>query len=546
MSNRPAMHFATTQSGLANDLTGAVRVAYFFQSMSSPFSNNHLVNAPLGESFWNWQELTQAGQLLLLWAFSKLTSPGLAVLGVQLIGTAISLFAVHRLVTHLKASSRVADVVCLVILLSPIWQSAMSSFTSAVFFGIPILALVLASEAVNERSMIKLTASTLIAAGAFVIDGYWFYTCVISLIVFASMNIPTVIRWSNFGERKKGLLMASVVLSLLLFTFIQSIDVLIDKLNLSRGASRSLSLPIPEQIRMHGGNPLGAVVSQDESLNFLFGSLGANSNFNYIGLIVPISFLLGLFFRIGLKLFEKKLLVVAATLFLCGLQPYFSTPFGIVPSLSPLISQVLVGVTYINRLAIPAQVIFLCFSIVILSRLSSSSGKKVANENVLTIFLIIVFFLDYHHAGSRMFSKDDLRLESMRLELSNKSGNLLALPSTINGRGWLYQGYIQFPMVNGLRSMGSIAGAESAAVNGQAALAKWMGANNAKFLLVTEKSGVATLVARDNVLTGERMFEFNNEIDTELFSLVERSPMGGFDGKSFDLALYELVEKPLS
>lgn len=532
-------HFVDSPSGFSNDKTSAIQMVYWYQNMSSPWDLNKLINYPIGEGSLQWQSLTQAVQVYVLFFGSKFLSAKMVVLIIIGLGSYLTALGSYMLAKVVGLSLGYRFAAGLMTLLLPMWQVGMASHTSAVYFGLPILNLSLFMIALKSSRLISALVFTFFLGFTALLDGYWIVYTLIAISSYLAISFFMNPKLNNLKNKLHtppvGIYMtfASLfVLSAVGISFFSGRD----------SVSRPLGVTSIEILNVHGIT-IQNLVNRTTSI-YSEGEFISGYNAFYFGNVFFVASIVMFFMsKQVLTRLEVKLLIIAVFFLLMASKPEVSTLLGNTFGFSSFTRFITPGVVHNYRATSVSFMIILVIGLVVLQRFMRTAQASPPFRSILginfryfrslfVIILALMVWIDWNPLGSRFVSQDDVRLEPISFELAGQP--TVFFPETLHGRNWLQQGVLRAPMVNGNRSNASISRFKNALQAGDEELYVLMKNNGVKNLVVDYRNNVPFFVSKVDKGALRR------HPDPDLFQYVTQVHMPSYESRFVTLHLYKL------
>jgi len=188
---------------LLTDMDGAIWLARALSSMIWPWSPSTVTAVPDGESIWRWQAITQALQMVGLWALTRVFEPALSVNIFVLLGWTVTGLGGYVLARVLGAGFVGALVAGLLCQMLPSMPTMSANYTSYVYIGVPLLVLSAVIVAATDPTWahVKVLAACLVVTAFF--DPYWLFFSLAMVLVAAIANARALL--SRFLEQRLAL-----------------------------------------------------------------------------------------------------------------------------------------------------------------------------------------------------------------------------------------------------------------------------------------------------------------------------------------------------
>ena len=324
-------HMKTTMaSGVESDINGAYASALMLDRMAWPWSQNMMLSAPLGESFWTITTTSQALNHISIWLSTRVLDPFASVALFQICGWVLTGVAVYLLARHLnvgKASAVCGGLFCEML---PWIRERILAHTSYVWLGVPLIVILLALRFVgdpNRRSFLSL-ATALTAVLFFDLYWFWFSFWAVVIICFISIDqlLPSIRKWKLAHQFL--LLLSSLVCGALGVILYKYINV---QMSNSGSLIRPLAVASRQDVNEYNGSLLRFI--RPDYAHLLFpratGAIPPHDDINYGGFIILILSVFGF----GLALARRNraaLTIVLVLLFFAFLTLRTGNILGIV------------------------------------------------------------------------------------------------------------------------------------------------------------------------------------------------------------------------
>ncbi len=237
------------------DTSGTVAIAQMLQKMPYPWSTNFMQNAPLGESFWSPPMLTQSVHWLFFWLETRIMSPLLAVNIFIWIGWVLSGVAGYKLARYLKMSMFSALFVGLLIEVLPWVREKAMTHVAYVYLCIPLFTVLLTLKVLDSRSRRSAFQLAVFVCALTMFDLYWFFMCVILVLVIAIVHYKLTISYLvGLTRRTKRVVATGSLMTIFCVRWVY--DTLVSATLLETSSMRGLSVADNSFIDLYNGSLL--------------------------------------------------------------------------------------------------------------------------------------------------------------------------------------------------------------------------------------------------------------------------------------------------
>jgi hypothetical protein len=547
-------HLVENQEGSFNDKIYAVQLAYQLEKMNNLLSLNFMVNYPLGESLWNWQQVTQSFQVVVLFLFSHLFSAKVAVLVLMLIASFMSVASVRIFAQELGLNTRYVNILSILFVISPATDIAYGVHTSALFYAVPLFSYGLALKFIKSPSaniFIGLIAALALTA---IIDGYHFQFAVYGTILLLAVNLRTLNR-NLKSLRSRSFFYTLTFIGLVSYFFlIQTLS------TISKNESRPLAITAIDVMRIHSTKISDLLTPQQGTMLGDASGAGIRS-MPYLGIIMVAIMILSFFFsQNSLKNFSfRNLLILVLFTMLSSTQPSFDILDFTIPNISSLNRFLLPGVLYHSRWAqifFVLALILLFFQIQRIAEINSLSAKSIKHKSFRKkrklmlraklrgllfrkhwlALLLLLAILDWNPLPNGSLVRDVAQIKQFKEYV--KSEPFLSLPNLVQGRSWFFGLMLEAPSVNGIRDVSSLNLAVQAAQQGDRELRDFMVTRQTKFLIVILDGEFAVLSEANNA-SGPH-YEIKRALNKEYFTKLEEIKLKMYEGQTTTFGLFRV------
>jgi hypothetical protein len=425
----------------ATDINGTVFQAQMLKNMVLPWSTNHILNAPEGESFWNVFAVPQAVHWGALWSLTRFLSPVLALNYWILLGWVLSGVSAYFLARYLKISIHGSIAAGLLVEMLPWLREKVITHMAYVFLCIPIFAVLLALKFFDRPSRRSLVYMACYLGGVFFFDLYWFYFVLMTFIFLAFINVRQIINWIKFLHRRLKLLIVGMLATSAICAY-GSLTVVQNLTSSERAFGRPLVSTTNSYIDEFNGSISRFIIPWSEHLLVQFGLIQierVDADMVIYGgalifLISGTGFLLTLLRNIQIPRKIIDLYLVAGLFVFLTIPSQIQTPIGNVPTPIALVKYLVPGVRRFARSGLIVEAL-LCIIAVATLEAIVRRGKFRTRTRFMTYILLLFCIVDLSPLSLREARSAYLEYEGVRTVLSKEDSPVLYAFSPILDAG---------------------------------------------------------------------------------------------------------------
>ena len=439
----------TMTSGVESDINGAYASALMLDRMTWPWSQNMMLSAPLGESFWSITNTSQALNHISIWLFTRVLDPFASVALFQICGWVLTGVAVYLLALHLNVGKVPAVCGGLFCEMLPWIRERVLAHTSYVWLGVPLIVILLALRFVanpNRRSFLSL-ATALTAVLFFDLYWFWFSFWAVVLIFFMSIKelMPSVRKWKLAYQFLLLLSpLACGALGVILYKYINV------QMSNSGSLMRPLAVASRQDVNEYNGSLFRFI--RPDYAHLLFpratGAIPPHDDINYGGFIVAVLAIFGLSLAL-VRRHRAALTIVILSIFFALLTLRTGNILGIVE----IFRYLMPGVRRFSRAGMVVEGL-LC---VMASYCMGFVFNKIAIRRSMSFLFLVVLmcavFIDLNPPSRRYVNHDVSSWSSINSVLSTFNHPVIVELPPQNDGGYFALHYLDAPQVRTLNDL---------------------------------------------------------------------------------------------
>jgi hypothetical protein len=517
------------------DVGASVVAARMYKSAAWPWSHQNVTAAPLGESPWRWQELSQLNSRTLLWVLSKIFDACAAVNVYMTIGWILTGLSVYLLSRSLGVRPLLGALSGLLTEVHPWWRSRLENHPNYLHYW-PLVFLI--GALIHHRKNQTRQSRLIVAVALFVSLLFDPYIAWFSVFIVVIYHVTVLLTESGLHSRRSALWSIAALLSLALL--VNGTLRIVDWHQVSQRpgyGGRTFGLTSESFIRFFSGSIWDWIkpgeghpiipISSSRDLNF------AVEYPHYLGLVGLVGVAGFLFGRKYVGVFNTAFLGITTLIsFLLTLPPVLSLGPISVPNLSYFLRFLAIGLRHYARIGSLAQIILVVLAGVLAEwLLTSKRSQWFASRHTLISILGVCLFVDLYPAAGRTFYDLSERLEPLE-QLVTDSGENSVLVLPLNGFANVVASYTTLNVVNSLFGSRTDRDIDNAASISGIELSRALGRLGVKFVFK----------ARDNPNLGKwNQYPLLYELPSAYFHRVATIELpGAYYGEVVDFDLYRV------
>jgi hypothetical protein len=407
-----------------SDVGHYVWVAQQLNAMKFPWSQNMMIGAPTGVSFWSPAAIVNGAYWITLWVLTRLVSPMVSVNLLLLLGWILSGLSVYLLAKRLGANHGASLVAGIALQMLPWFREKLITHPLYVFWCVPVVVVILGLSFLKVptyRNFIYLSVSLVFS---FFIDLYWFWYSIDIVAVILLVNVTFLVR-----KMIAWRVWQSTTAFVTIFAF--PLVVYLSYGVLQRRTSSEVTWERPLEIASAGfidqfQGPLNRfITAPPEHLLFandFLRNAGREDVVNYVGISIVA---LCMFSLIGFtkRIWNRELVTVwvVAVIFMLLTIPTSSKIVGInAGTIVDVLRQLNPGLRVFSRTGMVSQALLCALAGVGISKFSQRFERKA----IVAFLLLFVIAIDLNPTSRRLPNNDYKSYENIREILNAETSSV--------------------------------------------------------------------------------------------------------------------------